>query len=74
MVKNYSSRICCSALNKHLINTICKDKLLENKPDLEGMKISENMILTSMIKIYTGYISLKEFEDEFNKSDNNSDK
>lgn len=65
MVKNYSSRICVSELNKHLINTICKDKLIKSKPDLEGMKISENMIITSMIKNYTGHISLKQFEDDY---------
>lgn len=68
MIKNYDARICCSRLNKHLINTICREKLLKNKPDLEGINISENMILTSMIKYYTDYISLKEFENEFNSN------
>ena len=63
-----NSRLCVSALSKHLVNTICKDKLLKGKPDLEGMRITEEMIIRSMIKFYTGHISLKEFEDEFNKS------
>lgn len=67
MENNYTSRLCCSELNKHLINTICRDKLLIAKPDLIDVKVSENMILTSMIKSYTGHITLKEFEEEFLK-------
>lgn len=71
MGKNYSARICCSDLNKHLINTICRKKLLNSKPELEGMVVPENRIITSMIKVYTGYISLKEFEDEYNNKHRN---
>ena len=66
MGNNYSSRICCSALNKRLINTICRERLVKGKPEFEGIKISENMILTSMIKNYVGLISLKQFEEDFN--------
>ena len=41
---------------------------MENKPDLRDIKkkLTENDIITSMIKIYTGYISLKEFEEKMN--------
>lgn len=59
------ARLVCSSFNKHLINTVCREQLIKVKPDLEGANITEDMILTSMIKNYTGKVTLQDLKEEF---------
>lgn len=62
----YTEIIHISKLNKRLLRSKCKDKFLENNPALHGVRITDNMIMTSLIKYYLGYISLEGLENELN--------
>lgn len=48
--KNYSARLICSYKIKGYINNECKDKFLEEYSEIEGSNITENQILTWLIK------------------------
>lgn len=48
--KPYSCRLVCSQKVKNYINNECIKDFLETHPEMEGANITENMILTHLIK------------------------
>ena len=57
--KNYSARLICSKKVKNYINNECRQKFIERNPELEGSNITENHILTDMIKRDLGLFYLE---------------
>ncbi len=47
---NYSDRLVCSKKVKKYIHNDCKDRFLKDNPEYEGSHVSENLILTWLIK------------------------
>ena len=57
--KNYSARLTCSDKIKKYINNECKEKFLIEYPESEGSKITENQILTWLIRSKLGLFYLE---------------
>jgi len=60
--KNYSARLICSKRVKNYINGPCSKKLISDHPELEGSNITENQILTELIKKHLGLFYLENGE------------
>ncbi len=58
----YSERLICSKRIKNYINKECKQKFIEEYPETEGSKITENQILTYLIKSKLGLFYLENGE------------
>ena len=58
-------RLVCSEKVKRLIINDCKRKFRKLHPEYDGKDITQNQILTSMIKNYCGYISLDDKHDKW---------
>lgn len=57
---SYSARLVCSDKVKSYINNECKKKFLKKYPEAEGSKITENQILTDLIKSDLGLFYLED--------------
>lgn len=55
----YSNRLVVSKKVKYYINNPCKEKFLEDYPETEGSKITENQIVTDLIKRRLGLFYLE---------------
>lgn len=64
--KNYSERIAVSKLNKRLIRKECQIEFLKNNPHFKDIRITDNMIITALIKTYLGVFSFDGIENELN--------
>lgn len=68
--RGYTHTVHISKLNKKLL-TACKKELMSVNPEFEGMKISDDKIMTSLIRYYLGlkYYAIKsEAENELDLS------
>ena len=59
--RGYTDVIHVSRVNKLLFKIYCKKELIEASPELEGMNISEDRVMISLIRYYLGgkYYDLK---------------
>lgn len=58
--KPYSQRLVCSDKIKSFINNQCKEKFKERHNGHEGRSITENQVLSDMIKKYLGLFTLED--------------
>jgi len=54
--KGYTENLKCSKETKKLIMEDCVKMFLEDNPDFQGMKISQNFILKRIAKVYLKWI------------------
>lgn len=69
--RGYTDVIHVSQVNKKLLTIYCRAELLKSTPDLEGVNVSEDRIITSLIRYYLGleYFKLKsQTENDLGKS------
>lgn len=52
--RGYTDVIHVSQVNKILLTKHCRAELLEATPELHGIKLSEDRIMTSIIRYYLG--------------------
>lgn len=50
--KSYSAKLTVSKSTKELIVNSCKKEFLNHHPELEGMKITENLIVRQIAEFY----------------------
>lgn len=59
-MRNYDERLAVSGLNKFIITTEIRGLILKNHPDLKGITLSINSIISSMI---TEIITQKRYDE-----------
>ena len=62
--RTYSNMLVCSNKIKKLINTHCKEEFIKRNSGYDGANVTENQILTDMIKKYLKVFTLEGFNDE----------
>ena len=57
--RSYSCRIVCSSLVKHYFDNQILEEYKQRHPDLEGVKVTHEMIMRDMTKKYLGIFGLQ---------------